>query len=195
MPRPYQTGSAGGTSMTGHTYEPHVTPWNRDDDDFNVTGQRSANREPYRSGQYGPDERYREQHDQSRFRSDREQDPYYRRDLKPSYGDRGDYNSRDERDRYDRDNRGRPERDYAHDYDRDRSHWQNFGDRDRDDYRPRQSDERRYDDNRRFDERYEVRGRFDKDYNRDHDDRRDTRSADRERDYRDDPWRSAYPRR
>ena len=185
MPRPYQTGSAGGTSMTGHTYEPHVTPWNRDDDDFNVTGDRWASRDRYRTGQYGPDERYRQDHDRDRYRTDRDQDPYYRRDLQPTYGDR-DYNrSRDERDRYDRDQERRAERDYGRDYDRDRSHWQNFGGPDRDDYRPRQSEDRHRDD------RYEVRGRFDKDYNRDRDDDRDTRS----RNYQDDPWGNAYPRR
>ena len=195
MPRPYQTGSAGGTSMTGHTYEPDVTPWNRDDEDFNVTGGRWANSERYRSGQYGPDDRYRNERDQNRFRTDREQDPYYRRDLQPTYGDR-DYNrSRDEYDRYDRDNERRTESNYSRDYDHDRSRWQNSDDRDRDDYRSRQSDERRYADNRRLDDRYEVRGRFDKDYNRDHDDRRNSRARDEDHDYRDDPWRSAYPPR
>lgn len=155
MPRPYQPGHPGGTSMTGHAYEPDVTPWNRDDDDYNVTGQRAANREVDRDGEYGSDARQRQQHDQNQDRSNSEQDPYYRRDLQPAYGDRDDHRSHDDKDRHDHEN-----------------------------YRPQTNQGG-------ADDRYEVRGRFDKDYKRDHDDDRDTRS----RNDQDDPWRNAYPRR
>ncbi len=87
MPRSYQSGRVGGASMSGHSYEPQVTPWDRYDDDFSVACGRNADRDRHATGQYGPEESYRPSGRSSQRRNDEPRnDPYYRRDLVASYG-------------------------------------------------------------------------------------------------------------
>ena len=167
MPRPYQTGDNGGATMSGRTYEPQVTPWNRDEDDVRVTG-----------GRYGGNYSNSPRQDDDRYRNDR---PYYgrqdsrgdrgdawdRRDLQPSYEqaydrDRQRYGD----DRYDRDGHREQRADHndhnrhdngRHDYDRDLLGSRH--DRDRHEDERRRADERRaHDVDHRNDDTY-GRGR------------------------------------
>jgi len=107
MPRPYQTGT--GVSMSGRTYEPQVTPWEREDDDFDVYQGTTRDRDRQASGRYGPDDDYappagdRRYFGDRGYRSNDGQDAYTRRDLEPTYQDAYER----DRDRYggDRDDR------------------------------------------------------------------------------------------
>lgn len=199
MTKPYEN-AQDGVAMTGHAPEPQVTPWNRDSDDFNVTGERSVNRETYNPNPYAQEH---EPHDRAQregaSRSDPAQDAYTRQDLEPSHGyDQESLHPKDGKDV----SGSHPERDYAHDRDRDQTHYQNFGEPDLnrgvdvDDRQLSQGQpgESQYADNQRFDDRYDVRGQFDKDYNRDRSDDQDGEAREKEDAYHDDPWRSAYPR-
>ncbi|WP_443749387.1 hypothetical protein [Asticcacaulis solisilvae] len=95
MPRSYQSGT--GASMSGRTYEPQVTPWERNDDDFDVYQSSTYDRDRQASGRYGPDDdyapsagdrRYTQNRDgRGGYRSNDGQDAYTRRDLQPSYQD------------------------------------------------------------------------------------------------------------
>ncbi len=96
MPRPYQSGT--GVSMSGRTYEPQVTPWERSDDDFDVYQGNTDDRDRQASGRYSQDDDYaqsagdrRSSQDRNRtndaYRSYDGQDAYTRRDLQPTYQD------------------------------------------------------------------------------------------------------------
>lgn len=150
MPRPYQTGT--GASMAGRTYEPQVTSWDREDDDFDVYQGTTSDRDRQASGRYGPgddfassagDRRYPQDRYRSDYRSNDGQDAYTRRDLQPTYQDayerdRERYGQSDDQRAYRGANRDR-------DYDRDL-----LGDR-RDDRNARTEREER--DERYFGER------------------------------------------
>jgi hypothetical protein len=83
--------------MSGPTYEPQVTPWDRDDDDVSVlSGNRSRDR--YSGDEFARDD---PQHRSERRGRDRGGDVYNRRDLTPSYGED---NARSDR-RYDEERR------------------------------------------------------------------------------------------
>ena len=122
MPRPYQTGT--GASMSGRTYEPQVTPWDRADDDFDVYQGNSDDRDRQASGRYSRDR------DHSLYAGDRRyspgragdnrtndgQDAYTRRDLQPTYQDAYER----DRERYGRDGDDRAYRGANRDQDFDR---------------------------------------------------------------------------
>lgn len=143
MPRPYQTGT--GASMSGRTYEPQVTPWEREDDDFDVYQGNTRDRDRQASGRYGPGEDYSpyagdRPYAQNRgYRGNDGQDAYTRRDLQPTYQDAYER----DRERYghqDDDHRAYRGANRERDYDRDL-----LGDR---------RDERRLRDREDRDERY-----------------------------------------
>ncbi len=127
MPRQYQSGQSGGASMSGHSYEPQVTPWHRGDDDVAVGGRRS-NPGDYQAGQY------RESDDARRAR---ERDAYNWRDAPYANGRRDDYRNQDNyrndgyrgdtyqggNDRGDAYNRRDLEPSYDRAYDRDRARY------------------------------------------------------------------------
>ncbi len=122
MPRPYQTGT--GASMSGRTYEPQVTPWERDDDDFDVYQGSTRDRDRQASGRYGADDDYAPSAGDRRYMQNRGyrgndgQDAYTRRDLQPTYQDA--YERERDRDRYGRDEDHRAWRGAARDRDYDR---------------------------------------------------------------------------
>ena len=152
MPRPYQTGDNGGATMSGRTYEPQVTPWNRNDDDVRVTDGRYGGN--YSSASHPADDRYRNDRQYYGRQDSRagRGDAWDRRDLQPSYEqaydrDRQRYGD----DRYDRDGHREQRADHndhnrhdqgRHDYDRDLIGNGHRNDRDRHE-NERRADERR----------------------------------------------------
>lgn len=139
MPRSYQTGT--GASMSGRTYEPQVTPWEREDDDFDVYQGTTRDRDRQASGRYGPDDDYGPYAEDQRYAGDRGyrsndgQDAYTRRDLQPTYQDAYE-RDRDRYGRQDDDNRAYRGANRDRDYDRDL-----LGDR-RDERRLREREDR-----------------------------------------------------
>jgi len=130
MPRPYQTGT--GVSMSGRTYEPQVTPWERNDDDFDVYEGSTYDRDRQASGRYGPDDdfapsagdrrytqnRNRGDYRQTEYRSNDGRDAYTRRDLEPTYQDAYE-RDRERNGRDDDDHRAYRGANRDRDYDRD----------------------------------------------------------------------------
>jgi len=156
MPRSYQSGT--GASMSGRTYEPQVTPWDRSDDDFDVYEGSTRDRDRQASGRYGPDDdyapsagdrRYTQDRYRSEYRSNDGQDAYTRRDLQPTYQDAYE-RDRERYGRQDDDHRAYRGANRDRDYDRDL-----LGDRDED---KRDREERKArDDRERRDRAYEDR--------------------------------------
>lgn len=89
---------SGGASTSGPTYEPQVTPWDRDDDDVSVLGG-NRSRDRYSGNEFGRDDPY--QHNRHHGRDRVDADVYNRRDLTPTYGEDNERGDR----RYDEDRR------------------------------------------------------------------------------------------
>ncbi len=140
MPRPYQSGT--GASMSGRTYEPQVTPWDRSDDDFDTYQGSTNDRDRQASGRYGPDDdyappagdrRYAQDRYRGGYRTNDGQDAYTRRDLQPTYQDAYE-RDRERYGRQDDDHRAYRGANRDRDYDRDLL-GNRRDDRDRDDRR------------------------------------------------------------
>ncbi len=140
MPR---SSISGGASMSGPTYEPQVTPWDREDEDVSVLGS-NRSRDRYSGNEFSRQDSYSENRNHRRDRADA--DVYNRRDLTPTYGDNNERGDR----RYDEERR----QDYAQ-FDPARP-WVGYGDRLRDEQRERDV---RYSQNRDYDWDYDYRSR------------------------------------
>lgn len=116
---------SGGASMSGPTYEPQVTPWDREDEDVSVLGG-SRSRDRNSGNEFGRQDPYGENRHHGRDRPDI--DVYNRRDLTPTYGDNNERGDR-QRGRYDEERR----KGYAQ-FDPARP-WVGYGDRLRDERR------------------------------------------------------------
>ncbi len=79
----YTQSNPGGASMSGPVYEPQVTPYDRDSDDFSVVPDRRASRDtdngPYETTDYGSEPKRRGR------RTADTGDAWNRRDLTPTY--------------------------------------------------------------------------------------------------------------
>ena len=79
----YTQPTTGGASMSGPVYEPQVTPYDRDTDDFSVVPDRKASRNtdngPYETADYEAEPKRRGK------RAGGNQDAWSRRDLTPTY--------------------------------------------------------------------------------------------------------------
>ncbi len=167
MPRPYQTGT--GASMSGRTYEPQVTPWERSDDDVGVYEGSTYDRDRQASGRYGQDDTYGPSAGDRRYAQNRQrgdygyrrndgQDAYTRRDLQPTYQDAYE-RDRERYGRNDDDHRAYRGANRDRDYDRDLL-GNRRDDRDRDDRRERDDRDERHlsdRDRERRDRAYEDR--------------------------------------
>ena len=161
MPRPYQSGT--GASMSGRTYEPQVTPWDRSDDDFDTYQGTTTDRDRQASGRYGPDDDYApsagdQRYTQDRYRNDYRgsaygqndgQDAYTRRDLQPTYQDAYE-RDRERYGRQDDDHRAYRGANRDRDYDRDLLGDRDNDRRDRDERKARQEREDREDRDQRY---------------------------------------------